>query len=231
MLLKLFSSILVTGCFGITFFSVSSLCKSLVGCTLICPMMSNQKITSFCKQGVKRETVCCPSFNDSSILLPFSSNPSLFLDFRLPMSWACLLAFSIPCLGHTCTQIYPVWLWAHSWAQCQGCAGPRALLQSGERLWHPLGAMCTKAGIKKFRRLKRSITGHELSLLRIWPHTPSPYRHATAFRFCRERWWSDAYSSAENKRFLNAERGMGHPDVWDSTFQSVPLPLASHLTY
>lgn len=40
-LLKLFSSILVTGCFGISSFNVNLLCKSLVGSPLVCPMISH----------------------------------------------------------------------------------------------------------------------------------------------------------------------------------------------
>lgn len=91
MLLKLFSSILVTGCFGITDFSISLLCNPLVGQPLICPMIAHQKITSFCKWGMKRGTVRWCSYKDSFPLLFFSFNPIIFLCFHLPLSlmpWA-----------------------------------------------------------------------------------------------------------------------------------------------
>lgn len=65
-----------------------------------------------------------------------------------------------------------------------GMCWPLALMQFGERLWHPFGAMRTKAGIKKIKDTEQKplcspVIGHELSLPRRWP-SPSPAHRSVA---------------------------------------------------
>lgn len=123
---------------------------------------------------MKRDTVCCCSFNDSPVCLSSSSKPPSVSGFQP----ACVLGVSPGFL-------HPV-PWAHlhsntSWlalgpslSTASGMCWTLALLQSGEKSWHPFGAMRTRAGIKNIKDTEQEplcspVTGHELSIPRRWP--------------------------------------------------------------